>query len=38
MSEWLVILIFFYGIALGVWFGWGIWREPQLEYKDKEHE
>ena len=38
MSEGLVILIFFYGIALGIWFGWMIWRRPSLDYKELDYE
>ena len=36
MNDWWAILVFFYGIALGVWIGWVKWRRPQLKYKDEE--
>ena len=32
--EWLVIFLFFYGIALGLWLGWMLWREPKLKYTE----
>lgn len=34
MPEWLVIVLFFYGIALGLYIGWCLWRRPNLNYVD----
>lgn len=33
MSEILVISTYLYGIALGLYVGWSIWRKPNLVYK-----
>ena len=38
IEEWLLVALYFYGIALGLFMGWWIWRRPYLQYKDKEHE
>ena len=36
--EWLAIVLYFYGIALGLLIGWKLWREPKLEYLESNDE
>lgn len=33
MSEIFVIFLYLFGIAFGLYVGWGVWRKPNLVYK-----
>ena len=32
IEEWLIVVLYFYGIALGLFMGWWFWRRPYLDY------
>jgi len=35
MNDFYVILLYLLGLAQGLWFGWFLWRRPQLRRKRK---
>lgn len=35
IPEWLAILLYLHGIALGLFAGWMLWRRQFLQYEDK---
>jgi len=35
IPGWVVIAAYSFGIVMGLWLGWFIWREPKLKYKEE---
>jgi hypothetical protein len=35
MNDFYIILLYVLGLTQGLWFGWVLWRRPQLRLKRK---
>ena len=34
IEEWIAVCMLLYGVAVGLFVGWNLWRKPNLNYID----